>query len=415
MKVAVSDSVAAPALPFWRTLGGAAHRPLFLAGAFQAVLTMLWWGADLESRLAGWPALPSPLIAPAAAHAWLILYGFFPVFMFGFLFTALPNWVNGRPIVRRTYLTTGLAMAIGAALFYPALYLPGLMPFAVLLHGLGWAVGLLALFRALRLSPAGDKRQPWVCVLAVLAGWLGALAFLLWLTFGEPVWLRLAEKLAVWGFLTPLMLAVCHRMIPFFTSRVVANYVVVRPYRPLWVMLAACLAHAALEVAERPHWTWPGDLLMSGLSFWFIAHWGIAHAFKVRLLAMLHVAFVWTGLAFLLFGLDSLGGFLELGGLGLAPLHTRGIGFFAAMLVGMASRVSLGHSGRPLEADGYTWALFWLVQAAALPRLLPELFPGIMPYRLVSLAALLWLIAFGAWTWKFAPYYWRPRVDGKPG
>ena len=43
---------------------------------------------------------------------------------------------------------------------------------------------------------------------------------------------------------------------------------------------------------------------------------------------------------------------------GLAPLHTFAIGFFASMVLGMASRVTLGHSGRPLVLDNFTWLLF---------------------------------------------------------
>ncbi|HNO59442.1 MAG TPA: NnrS family protein [Plasticicumulans sp.] len=30
-------------------------------------------------------------------------------------------------------------------------------------------------------------------------------------------------------------------------------------------------------------------------------------------------------------------------------------------------------------------------------------------------AAALWIAAFGAWVWKYAPIYVRPRSDGRPG
>lgn len=375
---------------------------------------MLWWSVDLETRRAGWPGLTSTLMPPAAAHAWLLLFGFFPFFIFGFLFTALPNWVNGRAVPRPLYLAACLPMAAGAALFYPGLFLPGLAVWAVCLHGLGWTIGLGALIRVLLTAPAGDKRQPWICLGAVLAGLLSELIFLVGLP-GRPPLFALAETLAIWGFLTPLFLAVCHRMIPFFTSRLVTNYVMVRPYGPLWLMLAACLAHICLEVAGLPQWTWPGDLLLSLLAAWFISRWGIARSLKARLLAMLHVAFVWAALAFALSALSSLMLLLGHGGLGLAPPHALGIGFFGAMLLGMASRVSLGHSGRPLHADGSTWALFWLIQVTAMLRLLPEFFPTALAYRPVTMAALLWLFTFAVWTWKYAPFYWRPRADGKPG
>ena len=82
--------------------------------------------------------------------------------------------------------------------------------------------------------------------------------------------------------------------------------------------------------------------------------------------------------------------------------------------IGMASRVSLGHSGRKLEADALIWGLFWTVQGVAAVRVLPDLAP-FLPAAMITLAGLLWLLVFGLWAWKFAPMYWRPRVDGKPG
>jgi uncharacterized protein involved in response to NO len=206
-------------------------------------------------------------------------------------------------------------------------------------------------------------------------------------------------------------------MLPWFTSRVLANYVIIRPYGPLWAMLGACLSHAALEIAGLAAWTWLADLPLAALAFWFLTRWGVSRGLRAeRLLAMLHIAFVWAVLAFSLFGLDSLAMWLGSDwGLGLAPLHALGAGFFASMLLAMASRVSLGHSGRPLKADGLTWTLFWLVQASALARMLPDLVAGLGLPWLYYLAALLWLAAFGAWAWRYAPMYWRPRVDGKPG
>ena len=33
----------------------------------------------------------------------------------------------------------------------------------------------------------------------------------------------------------------------------------------------------------------------------------------------------------------------------------------------------------------------------------------------LALAAVLWAAAFVPWCVKYAPVYWRPRVDGRPG
>jgi uncharacterized protein involved in response to NO len=308
-------------------------------------------------------------------------------------------------------LSTVLGLSAGTVLLYF-----GQSSLGLLLHILGWSAALRGLLATLRGGKDPDKRHAWATWVALFLGAVAEAVMLAGLFFGHDEWLQPALELGIWGCLTPLFLTVCHRMIPYFTSRVVSNYVVIRPYALLWAMWSGCLVHAALAAAGQGSMTWLVDLLLAALAFWFSARWGLRRGFQVRLLAMLHVAFLWAGAAFALYGLDSLAGFLGLSwSAGHAPLHALGIGFFGAMLIGMASRVSLGHSGRALQADAATWWLFWLMQGVALLRMLPDMTAGLLPYRLVTLAGLAWLAVFGAWVWKYAPMTWRPRVDGKTG
>ena len=383
----------------WQTYTAAPHRMFFLPGIVQAVVVISWWLLALPGQISD-ASLPS-----AAMHGWLVLYGLFPFFIFGFLLTAVPNWLNARAIARSEYLPAALLMSLGAVLFYVPV--TGVKTLALLAHLAGWLWALWPLLRRLRESEAKDKTHPWLTWWATLLGAVGALAMLLGQT-------EMAMILGLWAFLTPLFLTVCHRMLPWFTSRVIANYVVIRPLSPLVAMLAACLAHAGLEMAVLPHWTWLVDLPLALMTLWFISRWGIARSFSVRLLAMLHIAFVWAAVAFVLYGVNSLALWFEWSwSAGRAPLHALGMGFFGAMLLGMASRVSLGHSGRKLECDATTWGLFWLIQAAALVRMMPEFMP--LPVDGPLLSGGLWLIAFGLWAMRYAPMTWRPRVDGKPG
>lgn len=389
----------------WSRFTAAPHRVMFLPGAIQGVATMLWWMVALSGGSGAHP-MPAGLM-----HGWQMLYGFFPFFVLGFLFTAMPNWLNGPAIARRDYLLAGAGMTLGVVAVYA-----GAVAVGLLLHLAGWSVALAALWRTLAGAGDPDRRHGLACWLAAALAGLGELLVLAGWSLDRPAWWAAGLELAVWGFLTPLFLTVCHRMIPWFTSRVVANYVMIRPYPPLWALWAGCLIHFGLVAAGRGEWSWLVDWPMAAIAFWFSARWGFARGFQVRLLAMLHLAFLWAGVAFALHGLDSLAAWLDLGWrAGHAPLHAFGIGFFGAMLIGMASRVSLGHSGRKLEADGFTWALFWAIQLVALARMAPDLGAGWFPHALVDLAGWAWLLVFGAWAWKYAPFYWRPREDGKPG
>ena len=140
----------------------------------------------------------------------------------------------------------------------------------------------------------------------------------------------------------------------------------------------------------------------------------------MRMLAVLHVAFLWLGLAMSLYAVQSLLLLVSSGRthvLGLAPLHALTIGLLASIVLAMASRVTLGHSGRELVADGVTWALFLGFQATAVVRVLGDTALGAAlgaGYLYIG-AAVIWLACYAAWAMKYSPVYWRPRVDHKVG
>lgn len=82
---------------------------------------------------------------------------------------------------------------------------------------------------------------------------------------------------------------------------------------------------------------------------------------------------------------------------------------------GDLSRVALGHTGRPLEVPAYLALAFAMVLLAGLARsLLPVLFPEttVLAWRF---SALLWIIAFTLFLWRYTPVLTRARVDGKSG
>jgi uncharacterized protein involved in response to NO len=79
----------------------------------------------------------------------------------------------------------------------------------------------------------------------------------------------------------------------------------------------------------------------------------------------------------------------------------------------MVTRVSIGHSGRPLVADNVAWAAFWGLQIAVVLRIYGAL-PG-APGELMAAVALLWLVALAAWGLRLLGWYGRPRADGQAG
>jgi len=207
---------------------------------------------------------------------------------------------------------------------------------------------------------------------------------------------------------------VSHRMIPFFSSSALPRYEVVRPDWTLRVLVGASFAHGALAMVDVGAWAWPADLLAAGTAFWLSWRWQLRRSFEVRLLAMLHLGFLWLGVAWLLSGVQSLLHLAGIEALGLAPLHALAVGYFATMTLAMASRVTLGHSGRPLVADRLTWLLALGLHAVATVRVLADLLPVGQPV-LLAIAGLGWLAVFIPWAVRLVPLYLTRRADGKPG
>lgn len=397
-------------------LASAPHRPLFLAGTVAVLLTMAWWTLELASLRFGWGRWPQPTVPPVFGHAVLIQYGLFPLFMFGFLMTTFPRWMNGPRVSPRRYLPVAGGVLGGYVLGTLGLLgLPLLLKLGLLLMLAGYVVGVATLAGVLR-AAADRNRHGWSCLAAFCVGTLGLASFLAWLLVPgvSPELAWLAVKLGTFGFLLPVYFTVCHRMLPFFSKNMVAGYDMWRPGWGLPVAWALLLAHVLLDWRGLASWLWLCDLPLATL---FAAHWLMWKPWRCLrpgLLAVLHVAFAWLPVAFVLFAVQDL--VLAIDDrqvLGLAPLHALAIGFFGSMLVAMVTRVTHGHSGRPLQMHPVPWLCFVLLQLVACVRIRAEL--GGDRYLWLVIAGAGWLVAFLPWVLRSAWIYLTPRTDGKPG
>src|SRR5690606_9106346 len=209
-------------------------------------------------------------------------------------------------------------------------------------------------------APRGDHRHAYLMLAAMVAGNLGILAAAGWVLSNDSSFWLLARNFILWGWIMPIFLIVAHRMIPFFTQSVLPQRAIWRPVQLLYGWLAGCVLLAAAAVAQLPLLSAAVAAAMA-LAFAYTAwHWAGRPGLKLRgmyggnrLLAMLHLAFAWLPVALALQALGDLG--LPLGS---AAAHALGLGFCSTMMVGFVTRVSMGHSGRPLQAGDVSWYLY---------------------------------------------------------
>ncbi|MCP4702150.1 MAG: NnrS family protein [Gammaproteobacteria bacterium] len=398
----------------------APHRMMFFGGMLQLLLTIGWWLFELLGRYTEWLS-PLPLCIPGVwAHAFLMLYSLAPFFILGFLMTTYPRWMGGREIPRSRYTRVFFLLISAVALIYVGLLTDKyVLAAGVALLLAGWIAALYALLQVYFHAPTKDKYYERVLNAALAAGCAGMFSYLLWLLSGEWLFLSFAMHGGLWLFLMPVMIAVCHRMIPFFSSCVLADYSVVQPKWSLPLTGICVAGHTVLAMQNLIAWLFIFDIPLMFLAFHHSLHWGLRRSLEVRLLAVLHIAFLWLGIALLLYNVQSLTAlFSGQAILGRAPLHALAIGFMTSLLVGMASRVMRGHSGRPLIADGLTWVCFLGISAAALLRILAEM-PGAAAFlfgiNLHIAAAATWLFFLSLWAIRYLPMGLLARADGKPG
>lgn len=407
-----------PAVPHtptrWQAFTAAPHRMLFFLGVCQAVLAMAWWAVELFWRLGLWRPPPT-VLPPAWVHLYLMLYGLFPFFVFGFLFTVYPRWMSAPVVPPARYVPVFLLLAGGLVLFYPGLFISSaVLALAVALMFVGWVMALYSLVRVYRAARNRGMHER-ILNAALAAGAAGIAAYLLGMLRGDAFFFNLARELGLWLFLVPVLFSVGHRMIPFFSEAVLPHYTLVRPAWSLPLMGVCVLGHAATELSGFPEWRFVFDLPLGLAALYHSWAWGLRRSLEVRMLAMLHIAFAWLGIGLVLYALQSLALLAGLSPPARAPLHALAIGFVAGMAVAMAARVTLGHSGRPLVADALTWYAFLGVNVVALLRIAAEFWHGPAGHALNTTAAAAWLVCLLPWAIRYAPMYWRARADGNPG
>lgn len=407
----------------WRHLLAAPHRASFFFAMLILAASALWWAAVQLDR-AGAGLHLAYAVSPSIVHATVMTFGFIPLFFAGFLFTAGPRWLGvPQPSAREVMpsllaQTTGWLLWLAGAHLHAAVALTG---WALALTGLGSAS--LRFWRCVLASPVPDRLHAKAIGVALAVGCTSLAGVGFAEVLGASGVARLFVLTGLWGFVVVVYAAVAHRMIPFFTSSALPF---IHAWKSNWV-LGLMLGVAGFEAAA----VWidaPGDLpaawdiargtleiAAGGVLMWLAFAWGLVQSLKVRLLAMLHLGFLWLGIGLVLSGLTQ---FVAVFGAGavlpLAPLHAVTMGCLGSLMVAMVTRVSCGHSGRALVADNVVWALFWGLQAAVVLRIAGTVASWPAQSLLVA-AALGWAGIMTAWGWRYGNWYGRPRADGRPG
>jgi uncharacterized protein involved in response to NO len=375
-------------------------RPFFLLSGIFAILLMGAWVPAFFGDLA-----LSTYYGQIGWHSHEMIFGYTVAVIAGFLLTAVRNWTE-----RETPAGNLLAGIVTLWLFgrilplFPAIFSDWFIALIDLafLPALAFGIGV-------PLVRSGETRN--LLFLPLLAA-LWAANF-----FVHAEVLGMAPNLARQGIFLGMNLIILlivimgGRVIPFFTERALPGVAVKRWSIIEWLSPLSVLIFLLAELFLADS-LWPASFaaLAAGANGIRVAGWYTHRFWRMPLLWVLHLGYGWIVVGLL----------LKAGaGLGVVPpqftIHAFTVGAIGVLTIGMMARVSLGHTGRPLNIGTAMALAFGLLNLAALARgLLPIFFPLWFP-QLILASGALWSAAFLIFVITYAPILAQPRIDGRPG
>lgn len=378
--------------PLWR-LG---FRPFYLLAAAFAALSVPFWVAQYLGWLTGWPQVG------LSWHMHEMVFGMALAVIIGFLFTAGRTW-TGLWTPRRAHLAAlaGLWLAGRIAMLAAPAALAAVIDL-LFVPLAGWPI-----YRVLQQS--GNKRN------LFLAGLLGLLTIANAIFHGAVLgWIDIAPALPIQAAILIIVViesVIGARVIPMFTSNgAPGTKPIVNPKRD----------QIALVLMAGASLTWifgapaPAIAAFTGAAacamLLRLVGWKPHRTIHVPLLWILHLSYGWIPIGFFLLALAALDVVSAS-----AAFHALTVGSMAGLILGMMTRTSLGHTGRPLKSGRAELAMYIFVQAGAVTRVWASI--GTVGTRDAALivSGVCWSAAFLLFMIVYGPYLFRPRLDGREG
>jgi uncharacterized protein involved in response to NO len=374
-----------------------AFRPFFLMASIWSAVALAGWVTLLAMGL----TLPSRF-DPLTWHIHEMLFGFVMAAIAGFLLTAIPNWTGRAPIsgwplaaLAALWLAGRLACLISASLpLWLAATIDLAFPFVL--------CGVVA---CEIIASRNWRNMPMPVPIAIL----GVADLLMYLEVaGFPVSPGLGWRLGLAAIIV-LISVVAGRIIPAFTR----NWLVKRGAAVLPAghgqvdnVALVTLHTGMIGWAFFPAF-WPvGGLLLlaAALNLWRLMRWRGVAILAEPLLTVLHIGYLWVIAGAALLAASMLTGHMPQA----AAIHALTAGAIGTMVLGVMTRVSLGHTGRALAADRITVLIYLLVTLAAALRVAAA--AGGSPFVLIEISAMLWISSFVLFALRYGPILLMPRI-----
>ncbi len=376
-----------------------AFRPFYFLGTLYApLLAAVWLGAFLGV----WevPSVGTPL---RLWHGHEMLFGFAAAIIVGIVLTALPSWAGTEEIRGGRLALLVVLWLAGRVAFWAAPWLPAMAP----------AIVDVLLFPAVFLMVAPQlaraSNRLYLLLLPILLALTAAnLAYHYGILAANTAFAGQGLRGAIYAIIVLYVLK-GGVLTPIFTGNALREKGRgdQAPFNVELEMLAVgiVLLLAALDLAAAPSpWIGLAALACAVVHGARTARWKGWRLPDVPLVFVMHLGFAWLVFAFALKAAAELTGIVPEA----AWVHAFTVGSLGLMMLGLMTRVSLRHTGRPLVVPGAMRFAYWMMFAAALLRLAATVH-GLGNWA-VALATVLWGLTFLIYFILFGAALLRPSL-----
>ncbi len=371
-------------------------RPFFLfAAVFAALAVPLWIIAFL-----GLGAARAAEFFSRDWHVHEMLFGYAGAVIVGYLTVAGANWTGKYPVAGRPIVALLLLWLAGR---FAMLFLPWIGPVsAALIDGAFLLLFALALLRE-QFAASNWRSLPPAIIVSALA-----LANICWHVGSfHPALTPYVERASI-ALISFLIVLMGGRLVPSFTANYLMLNKITPPPAPPGLFDRLVLAISAVGLIDwvvQSDARWAGiPLLLAGLGHMVrLARWRGHKVAHDAMLLILHAGYFWVALGLALLGASMLWPDSVAQSGAVHALTSGGIG---VMTLGLMTRTSRSHTGRPRRADRATIAIYIAVNLATMLRVAAPFTLGHAPGHyghLLGASGILWTIAFGLFAASYGP------------
>ncbi|MDI1278009.1 NnrS family protein [Methylobacter sp.] len=374
-------------------------RAFFALAGLAALILIVFWNAIFNGALTSEHYYPNNYW-----HAHEMLLGYAVAVIAGFLLTAVKNW-TGKPTL------TGDQLASLCLLWLYGRILPfyaGELPDALIALVDFSFLPALAYQVSKPIIEAKQYRNLFFIGLLLLLALGNGLIHVQMLGLANTATAGIQLVVAT---IIVLILIIAGRVFPFFTERGIPGTLIIRnPMLDNASVASAVIVFALQLFGVSGTLLALAALIAAAVNIARLSGWYVKRVIYVPLLWVLYAGYSWVILGFMLTALSAYSVVLPS-----LALHAFTLGGIGVLTLGMMARVSLGHTGRAMQASNAIAIAFVLINVAALFRvLLPIAMPGWYE-NLIYVSTLFWLAAFSLFVFVYAPILASARIDGQEG